>query len=234
MNKIKFIYMAIPFFFIGLFSIVLYIFMELQPRIRMTPIGRIIILGFFCIFTYFGSLLLCKAEKGKKEKIMKCTFAVYFILYLGLLLNFTIFDPMFARSGTGNTVFSDPGLFKNYMSNSFNIIPFSTISMYLRSYFNHEMNFSVIITNIFGNLIALTPMALFLPIMIKKCNKAAIFALITAIAVIVIELLQLFFVTGSCDIDDLILNVSGAVIAYALLHIKSINKLIQKITIVEF
>ena len=234
MNKTKFLYMAIPFFLIGLFSIVLYIFMEFQPRIRITPIGRIIILGIFCLFTYLVSFLLCKAEKDKKENIMKCTFAVYFILYLGLLLNFTLFDPMFARSGTGNTVFSDSNLFKNYMLNSFNIIPFSTISMYLNSYSSHEMNFSVIITNIFGNLIALTPMALFLPMLIKKCNKTVIFTLITTIAVIAIELLQLIFVSGSCDIDDLILNVLGAVIAYALLHIKSINKLIQKITIVEF
>ena len=234
MNKTKFLYMAIPFFLIGLFSIVLYIFMEFQPRILITPLGRIIILGIFCIFTYFGSLLVCKAVKDKKEKIMKCTFAVYFILYIGLLLNFTLFDPMFARRGTGNAVFSDPNLFKNYMTNSFNIIPFSTILMYFNSYLSHEMNFSVIITNIFGNLIALTPMALFLPMLIKKCNKTVLFVIITAIFVIAIELLQLIFVSGSCDIDDLILNVSGAVIAYALLHIKSLNKLIQKITIVEF
>ncbi len=234
MKKSKSLLISIPFYLIGLISIAFYIFMELQPRILISPLGRIVILGVFCLFTYFGSLILSKAKTDKKERIMKSTFAVYFVLYFGLLLNFTLFDPMFARMGTGNTIFSNSELMKNYMANSFNIIPFATVFEYISSFFNHSMNISVIVTNLFGNLIALTPMALFLPMLFKRCKNIVPFILTTAVAVIIIELLQLIFVTGACDIDDLILNVLGAVIAFAILHIKPINNLIKKITIIDF
>ena len=89
------------------------------------------------------------------------------------------------------------------------------------------MNFSTIVTNLLGNLVALTPMALFLPMFIQKCEKFKYFVLSTSVTVIVIELLQLIFVTGSCDIDDLILNVFGACIAFIILKAKPIKRIIN-------
>ena len=50
------------------------------------------------------------------------------------------------------------------------------------------------------------------------------------IATITIELLQLLFLTGSTDIDDLILNTSGAMLCYYVLHKKRISKAIRWLT----
>ena len=47
--------------------------------------------------------------------------------------------------------------------------------------------------------------------------------------VLIIELLQLITLSGSFDIDDLILYVFGAVILYLILKIKKVNQLIHKI-----
>ena len=86
-----------------------------------------------------------------------------------------------------------------------------------------------ITTNLIGNLVALTPMALFLPMFIGKCKKFKYFLLTTTLIVISIELLQFALVTGACDIDDLILNISGACIAYFILKTKPITKLVNKL-----
>ena len=42
--------------------------------------------------------------------------------------------------------------------------------------------------------------------------------------------MQLLFLTGASDIDDVILNVAGAMCLYAVLRIKKISRAISKFT----
>lgn len=51
--------------------------------------------------------------------------------------------------------------------------------------------------------------------------------------VIGIELLQFITMSGCCDIDDVILNVMGALVMFGILRIKSINQLIRNIFLLE-
>lgn len=51
--------------------------------------------------------------------------------------------------------------------------------------------------------------------------------------VICIELLQFITMSGCCDIDDVILNVVGALVMFGILRIKSINQLIRNIFLLE-
>ena len=53
------------------------------------------------------------------------------------------------------------------------------------------------------------------------------------IVVLLIEGLQFLTLSGSCDIDDLILNVFGACILYLVLSIKSIKEFIRNIFLLE-
>ena len=53
------------------------------------------------------------------------------------------------------------------------------------------------------------------------------------IVVLLIEGLQFVTLSGSCDIDDLILNVFGALILYLILSIKSIKHFIRNIFLLE-
>lgn len=227
MNKLKYILISIPFYLIAVFSIVVYLITDIHPRVVISPEGRLVLLGIFCIFLYIGSHIICKVPAININKIMKTTFFIFFMLYLSLLLTFTLFDPMFGRNGTVNFILSDKMLLKNYLANSFNIIPFATVIEYVKALLAQSMNLSTIVTNLFGNLIALAPMALFLPMFIKKCENFKHFIIFTAGIVVLIELLQLIFVTGSCDIDDLILNVVGASITFILLRTKLIGKFIK-------
>ena len=87
--------------------------------------------------------------------------------------------------------------------------------------------------NLLGNIVACMPFAFFLPLLFKKQNNLKRFALTMIIIVLTIELLQFVTLSGSCDIDDIILNVSGAIIMYAILKIKSVNNLIKNIFLLE-
>ena len=133
MNKLKYILISIPFYLIAVFSIVVYLITDIHPRVVISPEGRLVLLGIFCIFLYIGSRIICKVPAININKIMKTTFFIFFMLYLSLLLTFTLFDPMFGRNGTVNFILSDKMLLKNYLANSFNIIPFATVIEYVKA-----------------------------------------------------------------------------------------------------
>ena len=51
--------------------------------------------------------------------------------------------------------------------------------------------------------------------------------------VVAVEITQWLLRVGSIDIDDVIFNVSGAMIGYAIVKIPTINKLLQRINLVR-
>ncbi|GGV08349.1 hypothetical protein GCM10010182_29600 [Actinomadura cremea] len=69
-----------------------------------------------------------------------------------------------------------------------------------------------------GNLALLAPMGVLLPLIAKRLRGPLRLAVLTALFSLAIELVQGAFVVGRAfDIDDLILNVAGVVLAYLLL-----------------
>lgn len=197
-------------------------------KIQLTEISRLILLCGSCLFLYFGGFFLSKYLNNNKP--MKINLWIYFILYIILLLTLTLFDPMYGRSFS--IVDWSNELFNKYISNSFNIIPFHTIIDYI-SKFNSLYDTKTIMVNLLGNLIALMPMAIFLPLLFKKTRKLKKFLLTVVIIVFCIEIVQFLTLTGSCDIDDIILNVTGAIIAYIIFKINSINNLMRNIFLLE-
>ncbi len=80
----------------------------------------------------------------------------------------------------------------------------------------HGYTYTTWFKNIIGNIILFLPMGSFLLCLFPKCRvwsfKKYIFTM-TAI-IIGIELFQLFFMCGHCDIDDFILNLFGACLGF--------------------
>lgn len=229
MRSRKYLYCAIPFYLISALCIAAYLFAEIHPNLVLRPTNRLFLLGIFCICAYIGSRILCNISAINRNRVMKRTFLLFFAAYLSLLLTFTLFDPMFGRDRQVHFILSDRTLLKNYLENSFNIIPFATISTFIKALFTKSMRFSIIATNLLGNLLALTPMALFLPMFFQRCKKFRFFLLATSLAVLCIETFQFLWNAGFCDIDDLILNVLGACIAHAVFKARPVKKWIEKL-----
>ena len=211
-------------YIISFFIILFYLYIELG-NIVFNPLIRIFILIFNCIIMYIAAKLL------SNNKLFKFNLIVWFCLYIVFLLSLTLFDTYFNRNGIN--IFSlDKDMVKEYMNSSFNIIPFKTIKLYFNSYNGGYLSKSLFLYNIIGNLCALMPLSFFLPLLFKKQNNILIFILTIILIVIGIESMQFLTLSGSCDIDDLILNLSGSLVLYLILKIKPINKVIRKTLII--
>lgn len=193
-------------------------------KIEMVEFLRLILLCTSCLFLYFGGLLLSKYLGNNKP--MKINLYIFFILYLMLLITLTLFDSSWGRNGFA---IKD---FKVYIKQSVNLVPFKTIINYIKE-FNSMYSTRQIMFNLLGNICAFMPMALFLPLLFKKQSKFKNFIITMIIIILGIESLQLITTSGRFDIDDLILNLFGAVIMYLLLNIRSVNDLINNVFLLE-
>ena len=118
------------------------------------------------------------------------------------------------------------------MENQVNLTPFKTIISYFDA-FNQALNTRTLLLNLYGNFIVCMPLSLFLVLLFKKQNKIWVFIITIILTVLGIEVFQLVTLSGSFDIDDIILNLSGAIIFYFVLKIKSVKGLIRNIFLLE-
>lgn len=167
-----------------------------------------------CIFTHLGGVVLFKFCNF--NKILKSNMYIYFIIYILLLIYLFFLMPLYGR---------------NKIDFGFNIVPFSTIKMYLNDF--NSIKDSKVILNLIGNFICLIPLSFFLKKIFKSQNKIFIFLLTILLCAFSIEIMQYITKTGSCDIDDVILNSSGAIISYFIFKIKSIDLLLNNILFLE-
>ena len=211
-NKI----ISITIYIISIVLICLYLYIDFFNVIK-NPIIKLILLLIICILTYFGGLFLIKYNKKYKYTINKINILIWFILYVIFLLRITLFDSFFNRR---NILFigNNKIIFRDYMNYVINLIPFRVIVSFIIDFINKAVSFDKFIYNLLGNFIAFTPFAFFLPKIFKKVNNTKTFIIAMLIIVSIIELTQFITLTGTFDIDDYILNISGAYLMFKLLN----------------
>lgn len=219
----------ILFYGLAFLFVWIYVLVDLAKMFNLSEAGRLFLLCGSCVFLYFGGRFLSK--KRKDNKPMKVNLWIYFILYLILLITLTLFDPMWNR-GIQLPNLKEINLI-TYLQNSVNLIPFKTISQFINQ-FDSMYSSRQVLLNLFGNIIALTPMAFFLPLLFKKQNKPKLYILTIFLIIFVIEIVQLLTSSGRFDIDDFILNMVGSITMYYILRIKSVNSLIKNIFLLEY
>lgn len=114
-----------------------------------------------------------------------------------------------------------------------NLQPFHTIKSYHSAYLKGSVSSTTYFINIYGNILLFMPLGAILmrifnvPCRIIKCMAAL------SVAVLSAELIQLIFGIGRCDIDDIILNLGGAVLScflHSILKSSKKNKYRAKLT----
>lgn len=224
-------FLVFVFYLISLFIFLFFLKVRLSSGIYIYTRIRLILLFISCLCIYMAGYILVKKLEYSK-KILKINLVLYFIIYTVTIITLTLFDEIFGRNGLV-LVDWDKELFVNYIKNSFNIIPFKTINLYITGYINDFVSLKNFTINIFGNICAFMPYGIFIPLMFKRVNKYYKFLILMIVLVILIEVMQFITLSGSCDIDDLILNVMGATIIYFIYKIKRVNILIKKIFLLE-
>lgn len=225
-DRIRMIF-GIGSYILSFILIVMYLFLELSVFVITSPLIRLLILVFVFILMEIGCFLLYKVNKYKKYKLGNFNLWILFILYLIMLLNMTLFDSYFGRINGSNYLLDSFNIYDRFMSSA-NLIPFRTIRNFIIAVSNGNLSLYVFIYNIFGNLLAFMPLALFLPKLIPFVNKWYKYFLIVSSFIIFIEGMQFVLDVGSLDIDDYILNIVGSMICYFIINIKKLNKLFNK------
>ena len=99
-----------------------------------------------------------------------------------------------------------------------NLVPLKTVRLYLWLLQNstNEALLRHAIINLVGNVVLFIPMGWFLPYIWVNLRGFFKTALAVLLLISAVEIVQYFTQLGSCDIDDLILNLVGALIGYLL------------------
>lgn len=210
---------SLPFFIIGLIGVIDTLMILFNPTIIMpwkSLINTLLIIGFLFGMGYiFFSLSM--NNRIYEIKITVIFMKFIFVLYLVIIITVVFGDATFARHFSSSVSWTD------YIS-SINFIPFKTIINYVVALFKGN-NSNVAYANLIGNILAFVPMGFFLPMFHKKAKKFYIFFIDMLIILISIEVIQLLTMRGICDIDDIILNLTGASIVWKILNMIGYPKL---------
>ncbi len=191
-----------------------------------SPLLRCILLLLICSIAYLGGVL--RAQRTNSNKIILPLLWSFLALYLYLLLSFTVLDSGLRLDGTRLTGKGTPR--EIYLRWFVNFQPFKSIyTVYIQGLFNHLISLPKVILNLLGNLCAMMPLSFFLPCLIKPLRKWYFFLPAVTLPVLIIETTQFWLMVGSCDVDDVILNVGGAMILFFLLKIPPFARFCERI-----
>ncbi len=113
--------------------------------------------------------------------------------------------------------------YEQMLRQNINLTPFLTIKNYWRVIY-HRTNEAMIyhcFINLFGNVILFIPAGWLLPKIWQKMHNFFRFFFTCALCIFLVELMQLFSLLGSFDIDDLILNLFGMTLGFVYYHIST-------------
>lgn len=99
-----------------------------------------------------------------------------------------------------------------------NLQPLHTIRRYVRVlvHSNSAALLRLAFRNLFGNVLLFLPLGFFPPLIWPRMQRFWKTALLAAGIMVVIEAAQMLLLVGTCDVDDVLLNVLGASIGYGL------------------
>ena len=135
----------------------------------------------------------------KKKSVIYWLFTAYILLMLWLLFG--------QRMGV-----TAPGTYWDQVSSRINLIPLHTITEFWNDL--HGGGRSHAFINLAGNVVMFVPLGFFIPCVFRKADSFRHSMLYALITIACIEIIQLVTLLGSFDVDDVILNMIGAVIGY--------------------
>ncbi len=194
---------------------------------HLSAIWRAVWLFAVCVCLYVGAIL--HQKRCPASGMLRAVTLLSLGLYLYLLINFTLLDAALGRLGE-SVYLGDGDRRRYYMEHFVNWTPLRSIwQVYIKGFWNGYVHAYYVTLNLLGNLAALTPLALLLPALFRMQRRWYVFLATMVGVVVLIESLQLILMVGSCDVDDLILNAGGAMLAYAILKIPPVGRKMERV-----
>ena len=187
------------------------LYYELAPGYIGGPEQKLAVAAAFALL--LGTALFYGVPAGARAKRRHDYMLLLFWYYLWVLANVLFFDNAFGR---GFHAGADLG--------AVNLEPLRTIKNYLIAYGYGNISLRLVVLNLLGNLAAFAPMGVFLPALFRWQRSIFFFTATLTLGITAVEVAQVYTGAGSCDVDDLILNLAGALIVFVLCRITPIWK----------
>ena len=145
-----------------------------------------------------------KTKRSGKQVLLRFAFVAYVVWMLWLLFG--------QRWGTQ--------IYTQELARNINLTPLATIRHYIALVKNSGSLRTHAVINLVGNVVMFVPLGYCLPKIFPRFRnffKTFIFCFLLIVAV---EVTQYFTYLGTCDIDDLILNMAGVILGYLFARIK--------------
>ena len=184
------------------------LFYELAPNLVVGPEKKFAFAAAFAVLLRIA--LFCGIPEAQRQRRRRLYMQLLLYYYMWVLANVLFFDNAFGRGFTTHATLE-----------AINLEPLRTIKNYLLAYGYGNISLRLVILNLAGNLIAFAPMGVFLPAVFRWQRSIFFFTATLTLAITG---------TGSCDIDDLILNLAGALIVYIICRVTPLCHRICSIT----
>lgn len=112
-----------------------------------------------------------------------------------------------------------------YASKNVRLRPFETIGAYIKAMKYGYMTPAEPLTNLIGNFLLLMPFGVYLPLFFTGLKRRRNYIMAVLLIIFGVEVAQLVLMRGVLDIDDVILNFSGAMIGLLLWKFTWVKKL---------
>lgn len=143
--------------------------------------------------------------KKRNRQIIHVLSWIAFVIYLIMMVYFLFFCEQLGRRPSDTY--------------HYNLKPFTEIKRYL----NHIETLGCfnVMLNLLGNVVCFMPLGFVLPILSNRKWGAVRITIVSFLASMAIELMQLVTKLGSCDVDDILMNTLGGLLGYILFVICS-------------
>lgn len=192
---------------------------------RRVAHGLLLIFG-VCVPLFLGTLCLVRSleDPSARRRAVRAALLALFVFYCAALFGALIVSRVdYANFAQTNAAY------RNNFDLMTNFRPFETVRLYLNAIKYNYIGMEIPLSNLVGNAMLFMPMAVFLPCLFRPMRRLWLFALTMALALVAVEALQLALSCGSCDVDDVLLNLVGTLIVFGLLKIPALKWLLTRL-----
>ena len=187
--------------------------------------GLLLIVG-ICLPLILGTYLYTRTQESRvdRRKTVHFSFFTLFVFYCAILLGALIISRVDFQ-----TFAQTKAAYWNNIDLNTNFNPLETVRLYINAIKYDYIGMEIPLSNLVGNAMLFMPMAVFLPCLFRPMRRFWLFFLTMTLVLVTVEALQLLLACGSCDVDDVLLNLVGTLIVFAILKIPALRRVLSRL-----
>jgi hypothetical protein len=187
--------------------------------------GLLLIAG-ICVPLALGTYLYTRAleSQASRRRVVRYSFFALFVFYAVALSGALIISRVDYQTfeQTRAVYWQNFDLMTNFR-------PLETVRLYINAIKYDYIGMEIPLSNLVGNAMLFMPMAVFLPCLFRPMQKLWLFVLAMLLLLVAVEALQLLLACGSCDVDDVLLNLTGTLVVFGILKIPFVHRLLVRL-----